>query len=139
MATCLDAAGANYPKKFNGHEITLLEGESLPPGFVGEDWKRDRPIVIEHEGNVAVRVENWKLVRRYPGAFELYDIDQDRTELDDQAATNSEKLHESTGLYTEFAEKVGVVQWRDLIEHPASARFRKWLSVLGGRPSSCGG
>ena len=108
-------------------------------GLSGKTGSGTGPIVIEHEGNVAVRDGQWKLVRKYPGDWELYDMETDRTELDDQAATNSEKLHESTGLYTEFAEKVGVVQWRDLIEHPASARFRKWLSVLGGRPSSCGG
>jgi arylsulfatase len=127
MATCLDAAGARYPKEFNGHAITPLEGESLLSAFADEDWTRDRPIVIEHEGNVAVRVENWKLVRRYPGEFELYDIDADRTELDDRAVKNPGKLRELTGLYTEFAEKVGVVEWSELVEHPAGARFKKWL------------
>ena len=55
------------------------------------------------------------------------DIDEDGTELDDQAATNPEKLHERTGLYTEFAEEVGVVEGKELIDNPAGARFGKRL------------
>ena len=127
MATCLDAAGTNYPSEFNGHDITPLEGESLLPAFQGEKWERAKPIVIEHEGNIAVRAENWKLVRRYPGAYELYDIDADRTELADEAETNSNKVDELSGVYDEFAEKVGVVEWAELIEYPAARRFSKWI------------
>ena len=40
----------------------------------------------EHEGNAAVRIGQWKLVKRYPRAWELYDMDADRTELHDLAA-----------------------------------------------------
>lgn len=127
MATCLDAAGTNYPSEFNGHDITPLEGESLLPVFQGEKWERAKPIVIEHEGNIAVRAENWKLVRRYPGAYELYDIDADRTELADEAETNSNKVDELSGVYDEFVEKVGVVEWAELIEYPAARRFSKWI------------
>ena len=127
MATCLDAADAPYPSEFNGNPITPLEGESLLTVFVGDGWTRDRPVIIEHEGNVAVRADNWKLVRRYPGRFELYDIDEDRTELHDQAIANPQKLTELTGLYDDFATDVGIVEWRELIEHPAGARFKKWL------------
>ena len=40
----------------------------------------------EHEGNAAVRIGKWKLVKRYPRAWELYDMDADRTELNDLAS-----------------------------------------------------
>ena len=40
----------------------------------------------EHEGNAAVRIGKWKLVRNYPRPWELYDMDADRTELHDLAA-----------------------------------------------------
>ena len=40
----------------------------------------------EHEGNRAVRLDNWKLVAKGPaGKWELYDMEKDRTEMNDLA------------------------------------------------------
>ena len=36
MATCLDVAGAQYPREFNGKPITPLQGVSLRPAFDGQ-------------------------------------------------------------------------------------------------------
>src|SRR5262249_46884673 len=36
MATCLEVAGADYPKTFNGQAITPLEGKSLVPILEGK-------------------------------------------------------------------------------------------------------
>ena len=46
----------------------------------------------EHEGNAAVRIGKWKLVKRYPRDWELYDMDADRTELHDLAAQQPERV-----------------------------------------------
>ena len=86
MATCVDVAGAAYPKELNGQAIQPLEGKSLVPAFDGKPIEREA-IYWEHEGNRAIRVGNWKLVAKGPaGAWELYDIDRDRTELHDLAS-----------------------------------------------------
>ncbi len=54
MATCVDVAGARYPRTMQGHEIQPAEGVSLVPAFEGKSINRPRPIFWEHEGNRAV-------------------------------------------------------------------------------------
>ena len=67
MATILDVTGATYPKEYSGNAILPCEGESLVPSFASAYGGRG-PLFWEHEGNAAVRVGKWKLVRKYPGA-----------------------------------------------------------------------
>ena len=86
MATCVDLAGAKYPKEANGQPITPLEGRSLLPAFAGKPIDRDA-IYWEHEGNRAVRAGQLEAGRqgRPAGTWELYDMDADRTEMHDLA------------------------------------------------------
>ena len=43
-----------------------LEGHALAPAFERDGLERP-PMFWEHEGNAAVRIGRWKLVRKYPG------------------------------------------------------------------------
>jgi arylsulfatase A-like enzyme len=110
MATCVDVAGAQYPKTHNDQEIQPMEGTSLVPTLENQDLA-DRTIYWEHEGNRAVRQGKWKLVLKYPGGWELYDVDNDRTEMHDLAAEQQEKVRELTALYEAWAKRCGVQPW----------------------------
>ena len=114
MATCLDAAGIEYPKEYNGRRVQPLEGESLLPALRGEKWQRERPILWEHEGNRAVRDGRWKLVSKYPGGWELYDMVEDRTELNDLAEKNKPQVEKMEAMYDEWAERCDVCKWEEL-------------------------
>ena len=118
MATCLDAAGARYPEEHNGQPVTPLEGESLLPALGSDAWSRERPIFWEHEGNRAVRLDNWKLVSKYPGGWELYDMNEDRTELNDLAPGNAATVDRLARMYDEWAERVGVLPWEQVTGAP---------------------
>lgn len=109
MATCVDVAGADYPKTFKDRPITPLEGKSLLPIFQGKTREGHDAIFWEHEGNRAVRQGKWKLVARHRGAWELYDLDADRTELNNLADKHPDRVKEMAGLHKEWAKKVGVV------------------------------
>ena len=70
MATIVDVTGATYPKEYNGNTILPCEGESLVPSFAAAYGGRG-PLFWEHEGNAAVRISKWKLVRKYPGPWDF--------------------------------------------------------------------
>jgi arylsulfatase len=115
MATFLDAAGVPYPEEYKGRAIQPLEGESLLPALRGEAWQRQRPILWEHEGNRAIRDGRWKLVRKYPGDWELYDMGEDRTELNDLAEKNKAQVAKMVAAYDEWAHRCGVLPWEETL------------------------
>ena len=111
MATCLDAAGVAHPTEVGGHAVQPLEGESLLPALRGEDWQRQQVIYWEHEGNLAVRDGDWKLVRKYPGDWELYNMAEDRTELHDLRHTDLDRAARMIRWHEEWAARIGVRDW----------------------------
>ena len=110
MATCVDAARAAYPAQHEGRPIRPPEGKSLAPAFAGRSIDRDA-LFWEHEGNRAVRKGKWKLVSKHRGEWELYDLEADRTELNDLAGKAVGTVAELTGLYEAWAVRCGVKPW----------------------------
>jgi len=119
MATCLDAAGAVYPEDYMGHHIHPLVGKSLLPLIRGEEGHvHTEPIYFEHEGNKAVRWGKYKLVQYWSegAAWELYDMENDRTEMHDLASIMPEKVEEMAGMYDHWADTHFVRPWEEILE-----------------------
>lgn len=114
MATCLDVAGSQYALTVNGRPITPLEGKSLMPILRGQARGGHEAIFWEHEGNRAVRQGKWKLVSRFPNGWELYDLEDDRTEMHDLVGQLPAKAKELTQMYESWAKRCGVVPWEEL-------------------------
>ncbi len=116
MATCVDVSGADYPKTFHGgQDIHPMEGRSLKPLFGKGGGAIDREAIYwEHEGNRAVRVGQWKLVAKgRTGPWELYDMEKDRTELNDLSAQMPGKVAEMAALWEAYAKRAFVLPWPD--------------------------
>jgi arylsulfatase len=125
MATLVDVSGATYPKEFGGHAITPMEGRSLVPVFAGKVGE-ERALYFEHEGNRAVREGRWKLVAKGPGgAWELYDMEADRTETNDVASSNPAKVTELADKWEAWAKRSGAKPW-------------PWKVAAGGRGGGAG-
>ena len=108
MATCVGLSGATEKPK--------MEGVSLVPAFGGESLDRQQPIFFEHEGNRAVRDGRWKLVARSAkGKWELYDMNADRSELHDLAASEGERVKTMAQQWQQWAKRANVLPlnpWR---------------------------
>ncbi|MEG3659930.1 arylsulfatase [Arenibacter palladensis] len=119
MATCLNLAGADYPKEFNGNKITPMSGKSLKPLITeGETRIHTEPIFWEHEGNKAVRIGKYKLVQMWEqnidDNWELYDLENDRTEMHNLIKQMPERAKEMIALYYDWADKMGVLPWNEV-------------------------
>ena len=102
--TCLAAAG--LPAKG-------MEGENLLPVFT-RDRKQERTLFWEHEGNRAVRRGNYKLVALHDSPWELYDMDRDRSELNDLSRVMPGKVQELQRAYEAWARRAGVKPWNEV-------------------------
>jgi arylsulfatase A-like enzyme len=115
MATILDVTRLDYPSERGGRPVPALEGQSLLPVF-DADLPDRPPMFWEHEGNAAVRIGRWKLVRKYPGPWELYDLTLDRTELHDLAARHPDRVAEMAARYEAWAARCGVIPRERVLE-----------------------
>ena len=111
MATCVDIAGAKYPSSNSGEKVPPMEGVSLRPALAGRKLERKEPLFWEHEGNRAVRQDDWKLVARHGEAWELYDLQLDRTERRDLAKKRPSTVKDLAAKYDEWAKRAGVRPW----------------------------
>ncbi len=115
MATAVDVSGAKYPTTLNGQKIHPMEGVSLRSVFSGKALNRPQPIFWEHEGNRAIRDGKWKLVAKENKPWELYDIETDRTEMNDLAAKQPERVKELAAKWDAWAARANVLPlgtWR---------------------------
>ena len=112
MATCVDLGRAEYPKEANGQKIVPMQGVSLKPAFSGKKLGRENPIFWEHEGNRAIRIGKWKLVAKGAnGAWELYDLNADRSELNDLSEKYPERTREMAERWEAWAIEAKAKPW----------------------------
>ena len=111
LPTILQVTGAPYLKELDGHEIQSCQGESLMDLLQDRQWERHQPIFFEHEGNAAIRLGQFKLVRLHGQDWELYDIETDRTELHDLIHGEAQRAQQMIRQYQDWADKSGVMDW----------------------------
>lgn len=109
MATCVDLAGVQYPTKYRGNKIKPMQGTSLAPAFRGESLNRSEPLFWEHESNRAVRDGKWKLVAKEGQDWELYDLENDRTEMNNLAASQPERVKALAARWDAWAARSDVL------------------------------
>lgn len=132
MPTCLELSGASYPKKFQDRELIPLPGRSLVSALKGKEAV-NRTLAWEHEGNRALRDSDWKLVASFQGEWELYDLGKNRSELNNLAAKQPERVKELAAQWQAWADKVGVVPYEKLPggNYKPNKEYRKKSEPVG--------
>lgn len=115
MATCVDLAQADYLETYMGESVIPYEGRSLLPQFkmTQGDEEQERLLVFEHYGHSALRKGKWKLVgyHMFTGnhikqeGWELYDMENDRTEIHDLSKVYPEIVRELSQLFEAEAKR----------------------------------
>lgn len=104
MATFLEIGQARYPKTVGKRKIDPLQGKSLLPILEGKERKGHESLYFQFGTDRALRKENWKLVSAKGGKWELYDLDKDRTELNDLSDKYPERVNEMSKEWFDIAK-----------------------------------
>lgn len=112
LATFQELGGGTYPTTREGHAVIPAEGVSLAPAFAGKPLGRKQPIFGEHEGNASVRDGDWKALRLgYQATWQLFNMASDRTEQNDLAAAQPERVKAMAAQWDAWAKRANVVPY----------------------------
>ncbi len=135
MATCVDVAGAKYPRTYHGNIIQPMEGISLQPHFSGKANHKGK-MFWEHEANIAVRDGKWKLVattdenaKLDTDKLELYDTDADPTEMTDLKSTFPARAENMYHHWLKFAKRIHAFP---LDTRGYGARMQAYRRIING-------
>jgi arylsulfatase len=113
VPTILDVAGAKYPQEYKGNKIQPLDGQSLLPEIAKGQTQQHKPIFWAVNGHKAILVGKYKLDAVSDNApWELYDIENDRSELNDLASKYPDKVKELAAMWNAWADRVGIFKDR---------------------------
>jgi arylsulfatase len=108
LPTCLELAGVTNVDGVVPDANVAFEGQSLVPVFRGEKWTKPRSLFWQFQDCAAVRAGDWKLVRAGEASpWELYNLVQDRTEVNDLASSMPDKVDVLKRQWIAWAERVG--------------------------------
>jgi arylsulfatase A-like enzyme len=93
LPTCAALADTQRPAEFEGAKLAPLPGRSLVPLLQGGTLA-ERTFFWTYGKNRAIRTGPWKLVSAVGGPWELYNLETDRSELNDLAAANDTRVAE---------------------------------------------
>ena len=128
LPTILELTGSRYPENFRGNEILPLAGKSLVPVLAGQSAAKTDTLYFERGGNRAVNAGRWKaLAHKGSEAWKLYDLENDRSEINDLAAKHPEIVSKLARSFAVWARAHQVVNTDSLLQmSPAGASMRRF-------------
>jgi len=109
--TFLDVLKTTYPDSINGHPSLPLAGSSLLPIFEGKERQEPEYFISGLDKFRMYRSGDYKIVRMNGGAWELYNINEDPSELHDISKAQPEKLREITAQFEKVAPHLNIVNY----------------------------
>lgn len=107
LPTLLDITGTEYPHQLNDRSSIPLHGESLLPVFLGQERETPSYFVSGFTERFRMfRQGDWKIVKVNDMDWELYNMKEDLTEVNDLAGELPEKVEELENAY---------IQWKDTL------------------------
>jgi arylsulfatase len=132
VPTIYDVLGVTPPDVYRGREQLPITGTSMAYALADAEAPTRKGVqYFEMMGHRGICVDGWKAVTRHQSgtsfdddAWELYHLDEDRSECHDLAAEHPEKLAELIDRWWEEAEAHGVLPLDDRTIELFGTRFR---------------
>ena len=103
----MDITGAACPDQIDGRKLKHPVGKSLLPIFKGKKRKPHDVLYWQFGRGKAIRIANFKLVKYGNSDWELYDMSNDRTELNNLAARFPERAKQMSQMWEKWRANVG--------------------------------
>jgi len=133
VATVYDILGVTPPTELKGYEQMPVTGHSFKSVIANPDAPATNRIqYFENGGSLAIVVDEWKAVLKHTAGtsyedekWEIYHLAKDKSECNDLAESDPDKLEEMIAHWWEQAETHGVLPLDDRGIELFGARFRK--------------
>ncbi len=106
VPTLVEICRAPVPETWPGRELRKISGVSLASLFETGKLEKRPPIHLLFEQDRGIRDGDWKLVSFKSQPWELYNIAEDRTELNDLAAQFPERVNAMAATWHQMAKEV---------------------------------
>ena len=106
MPTLVDITQSKLPNQWPERTLRPVSGVTLTPTFEGQTIEREQPIHLLFAADRGLRDGDWKIVSFKSEAWELYNVAEDRTELNDLAAQEPERLAAMVEKWTQMSRDV---------------------------------
>lgn len=123
VPTLLELAGGQRPGTWEGRPVPAPPGRSLVPALAKDVTVPRDSLWWLHEGNRALRVGDWKIVAAgVESPWELYDLSTDRSESNNLAAQQPDRVKQMAGLWTKQTEEFAALARKDAPPAPEAGR-----------------
>ncbi|MBM79008.1 MAG: sulfatase [Planctomycetaceae bacterium] len=133
MATFIELSGAKYPQQIGDRKIDPLQGRSLLPILEGKERDPHDTLYFHFGMDRALRQGPWKLVSAKQGKWELYNLDEDRTETNDVSSSHPDRVESMVKEWFRLAADVDRLSGRQL------ARVKDKVTQLNFRKDTTSG
>jgi len=106
MPTLAEITKSEIPNQWPDRTLRPVSGVTLTPAFEGKKINREQPIHLLFAADRGLRNGDWKIVSFKSEAWELYNVAEDRTELNDLAAQEPERLAAMVEKWTQMSRDV---------------------------------
>lgn len=121
VPTVLELAGAGDVSEVDGTPVPESPGTSLLPALTGDGQVEHESLWWSHEGNRALRMGDWKLVKaKADERWELFDLSSDRTETRDLATSQPDRAEAMAEKWFAMRDAFLEIATQDLADPPAT-------------------
>lgn len=106
MPTLVEITKSDVPSAWPNRDLRPISGTTLTPTFHGESLTRQQPIHLLFSGDRGLRDGDWKIVSFKSEPWELYNVKEDRTELNDIAAKHPQLVAKMVQKWTDMSRSI---------------------------------